>query len=292
MSRNKQLEIFEAIADSLDLMGDSKAKEKLQEVKTNMALNMYKNSLPYFKNKDIIEFESSTISQEKRQLMWSNLHVFSYDIENFFINEGIMHLMINGNLAFKIYFQIEDNLITLMSTYKDTDDLVFGGAIKVKDGKFVPEGWVADKYFHIYKEAQEKEGLPTDKHFVAGRLILDAFSNLIILNQYVTAHKDVIVETSRRVPIISNNKKKKKKHSPKKTQLIRTIKIDTERAKKIYQKDSEDKREYERHTQQWTRRGHYRKLKDGSMKWIKPQVVNAKTKCKDSVIAKKVYKVQ
>ena len=289
MSIKKQLELFEAVADSLDLLGDKRPKEKFLETKTNLALNMYKNALPYFKDKDVVEFEHTIIPQEKLQLIWSNIHVFSYDIENFFINEGIMHLMINGNLAFKIYFQIEDRFITLASTYKDTDELVCCGAIQVKDGKFHPEGWVADRFFPIYRDRHVAEGLPTDRHIVAGRLILDVFSNLIIMNQYVTAHKDVVIETSKRIPVTSN--KKRKKHSPKKTKLIRTIKIDTEKAKKIYQRDTEDKREYERHTTQWTRRGHYRKLKDGTMKWIKPQVVKAKTKCKDTVVTKRVYQV-
>ena len=289
MSINNQLKIFEAIADSLDLMGNSRQKEKFTETKNNLALNMYKNALPYFKDKDVVEFEHTIIPQEKLQLIWSNIHVFSYDIENFFINEGIMHLMINGNLAFKIYFQIEDRFITLASTYKDTDELVCCGAIQVKDGKFHPEGWVADRFFPIYRDRHVVEGLPTDRPIVAGRLILDAFSNLIVMNQYVTAHKDVVIETSKRIPVTSN--KKRKKHSPKKTKLIRTIKIDTEKAKKIYQRDTEDKREYERHTAQWTRRGHYRKLKDGTMKWIKPQVVKAKTKCKDTVVTKRVYQV-
>ena len=289
MSIKRQLELFEAVADSLDLLGDKRPKEKFLETKTNLALNMYKNALPYFKNKDIVEFEYTIVPKEKLQLIWSNLHVFSYAVENFFINEGVMHLMIEGRLAFKIYFQIENNFITLASTYKDTDELVCWGAIQVKDGKFVPEGWISDKFFPIYRDRQEQEGLPTDRHIVSGRLILDAFSNLIIMNQYVTAHKDVVIETSRRIPVASN--KKRKKHSPKKTKLIRTIKIDAEKAKKIYQRDSEDKREYERHTQQWTRRGHYRKLKDGTMKWIKPQVVKAKTKCKDTVVTKKVYQI-
>ena len=289
MSIKRQLELFEAVADSLDLLGDKRPKEKFLETKTNLALNMYKIALPYFKNKDIVEFEYTIVPKEKLQLIWSNLHVFSYAVENFFINEGVMHLMIEGRLAFKIYFQIENNFITLASTYKDTDELVCWGAIQVKDGKFVPEGWISDKFFPIYRDRQEQEGLPTDRHIVSGRLILDAFSNLIIMNQYVTAHKDVVIETSRRIPVTSN--KKRKKHSPKKTKLIRTIKIDTEKAKKIYQKDSEDKREYERHTAQWTRRGHYRKLKDGTMKWIKPQVVKAKTKCKDTVVTKRVYQV-
>ena len=289
MSIKKQLELFEAVADSLDLLEDKRPKEKFLETKNDLALNMYKNALPYFKDKDIVEFEYTITPQEKLQLIWSNIHVFSYDIENFFINEGIMHLMINGNLAFKIYFQIEDRFITLASTYKDTDELVCCGAIQVKDGKFHPEGWVADRFFPIYRDRHVEEGLPTDRHIVAGRLILDAFSNLIIMNQYVTAHKDVVIETSKRIPVTSN--KKRKKHSPKKTKLIRTIKIDTEKAKKIYQRDTEDKREYERHTAQWTRRGHYRKLKDGTMKWIKPQVVKAKTKCKDTVVTKRVYQV-
>ena len=290
MSIEQSLKMLKAIEDSLELTGDKRASDTVARNRYNLAINMCRSMLPYFKNKDIVEFEYSIVPDEKLQLMWKNIHVFSYDIDNFFLNEGILYLKVHGDLKYRVYFQIDGDSIVILVTYKETDDVVGCGAIKVIDGKFVPEGWLSDDFLPGFEAGHREEGLPTDRNFIADRFLLDALNHLIIVNQYVTVHKDIVVETSKRIPVASN--KKRKKHSPKKTKLIRTIKIDTEKAKKIYQRDSEDKREYERHTQQWTRRGHYRKLKDGTMKWIKPQIVTAKGKCKDTINAKKIYKVQ
>lgn len=290
MGIEQSLEILKAIEDSLELTGDKKVSDTIARNKNTLAINMCRSMLPHFKNKDVVEFEYSVVPQERLQLIWKNIHVFSYDIDNFFLEEGVLYLKLHGTLKYKVYFQIDGDSILILVTYKETDDVVGCGAIKVIDGKFVPEGWLSDDYLPGFEAGHKAEGLPTDRNFIADRFLLDALNHLIIVNQYVTVYKDVVIETSKRIPITSN--KKRKKHSPKKTKLIRTIKIDTEKVKKLYQRDSEDKREYERHTPQWTRRGHYRKLKDGTMKWIKPQVVKAKTKCKDNIVTKRIYQVQ
>ena len=216
------------------------------------------------------------------------------DMDKFFINEGVLHLYENGKLMFKICFTIDPQQnINIIATLRDTNEIVSGGTIVIREGKFVPNGCVNDKYYDIFKADHIKEGLSVERQFIADRLLLNAFSNLIIINQYVTNHKDIVIETSKRVELKPKSKKKKK-HQPKKTKQIRTIKIDTQKVKRIQQQYQEnlEKREFERHTQQWTRRGHYRKLRNGVVKWIEPQIVTAKDKCKEDINTKKVYKVQ
>ena len=293
MSIEDEFRMFKSFEKMAEITGAN--EDDIIKQKHDLILTKLKKSLGYYKNADIVEFEQTTIPSEKIQVMWENLHVYSYDIDNFFINECVMHLYSNGKLGYKIYFtKGKENDISIVVTLKDTDEVVAGGAIFITEGKFVPYSAMNNRYYNIFKNEHIKEGLPVDRQFIANRMLLNAFSNFIIVNQFVNNQKDVVIETSKRVEIKSNNKKKQK-HKSKKTKLIRCIKIDVNKAKKVYQSNSEDnefKREYERHAQQWTRRGHYRKLKNGNVKWIEPQVIVAKNKPKDEYISKKVYKIQ
>ena len=292
MNFKDELEYIQAMERAMNLTsGDT---DRIVKQKHEVVLKLLNNTLPYYKDKDIVEFEHTLIPPEKIQVMWENLNVYSYDMDKFFINEGVLHLYENGKLMFKICFTIDPQQnINIIATLRDTNEIVSGGTIVIREGKFVPHGCVNDKYYDIFKADHIKEGLPVDRQFIADRLLLNAFSNLIIINQYVTNHKDIVIETSKRVELKPKGKKKKK-HQPKKTKQIRTIKIDTQKVKRIQQQYQEnlEKREFERHTQQWTRRGHYRKLRNGVVKWIEPQIVTAKDKCKEDINTKKVYKVQ
>ena len=221
--------------------------DRLVKQKHDVVLNLLNNTLPYYKDKDIIEFEYTLIPPEKIQIMWENLHVYSYDMDKFFINEGVLHLNVNDKLEYKVCFTIDAiHNINIITTLKDTKEIISGGTITIRDGKFVPHGCINDKYYDIFKSEHSKEGLPADRQFIADRLLLNAFSNLIIINQYVTSHKDIVIETSKRVELKPKNKKKKK-HQPKKTKQIRTIKIDTQKVKRIQQQyqESLEKREFE-----------------------------------------------
>lgn len=292
MNFKDELEYIQAMERAMNLTsGDT---DIIVKQKHEVVLKLLNNTLPYYKDKDIVEFEHTLIPPEKIQVMWENLNVYSYDMDKFFINEGVLHLYENGKLMFKICFTIDPQQnINIIATLRDTNEIVSGGTIVIREGKFVPHGCVNDKYYDIFKADHIKEGLPVDRQFIADRLLLNAFSNLIIINQYVTNHKDIVIETSKRVELKPKGKKKKK-HQPKKTKQIRTIKIDTQKVKRIQQQYQEnlEKREFERHTQQWTRRGHYRKLRNGVVKWIEPQIVTAKDKCKEDINTRKVYKVQ
>lgn len=292
MNFKDELEYIQAMERAMNLTsGDT---DRIVKQKHEVVLKLLNNTLPYYKDKDIVEFEYTLIPPEKIQVMWENLNVYSYDMDKFFINEGVLHLYENGKLMFKICFTIDPQQnINIIATLRDTNEIVSGGTIVIREGKFVPHGCVNDKYYDIFKADHIKEGLPTDRQFIADRLLLNAFSNLIIINQYVTNHKDIVIETSKRVELKPKGKKKKK-HQPKKTKQIRTIKIDTQKVKRIQQQYQEnlEKREFERHTQQWTRRGHYRKLRNGVVKWFEPQIVTAKDKCKEAINTKKIYKVQ
>ena len=292
MNFKDELEYIQAMERAMNLTsGDT---DRIVKQKHEVVLKLLNNTLPYYKDKDIVEFEHTLIPPEKIQVMWENLNVYSYDMDKFFINEGVLHLYENGKLMFKICFTIDPQQnINIIATLRDTNEIVSGGTIVIREGKFVPHGCVNDKYYDIFKADHINEGLSVDRQFIADRLLLNAFSNLIIINQYVTNHKDIVIETSKRVELKPKGKKKKK-HQPKKTKQIRTIKIDTQKVKRIQQQYQEnlEKREFERHTQQWTRRGHYRKLRNGVVKWIEPQIVTAKDKCKEDINTKKVYKVQ
>ena len=292
MNFKEELGMIQAMERAMNLTsGDT---DIIVKQKHEVVLKLLNNTLPYYKDKDIVEFEHTLIPPEKIQVMWENLHVYSYDMDKFFINEGVLHLYENGKLMFKICFTIDPQQnINIIATLRDTNEIVSGGTIVIREGKFVPNGCVNDKYYDIFKADHIKEGLSVDRQFIADRLLLNAFSNLIIINQYVTNHKDIVIETSKRVELKPKSKKKKK-HQPKKTKQIRTIKIDTQKVKRIQQQYQEnlEKREFERHTQQWTRRGHYRKLRNGVVKWFEPQIVTAKDKCKEDINTKKVYKVQ
>lgn len=292
MNFKEELGMIQAMERVMNLTsGDT---DRIVKQKHEVVLTLLNNTLPYYKDKDIVEFEYTLIPPEKIQVMWENLNVYSYDMDKFFINEGVLHLYENGKLMFKICFTIDPQQnINIITTLRDTNEVISGGTITIREGKFVPHGCVNDKYYDIFKADHIKEGLPVDRQFIADRLLLNAFSNLIIINQYVTNHKDIVIETSKRVELKPKGKKKKK-HQPKKTKQIRTIKIDTQKVKRIQQQQQEnlEKREFERHTQQWTRRGHYRKLRNGVVKWIEPQIVTAKDKCKETINTKKIYKVQ
>ena len=292
MNFKEELGMIQAMERAMNLTsGDT---DIIVKQKHEVVLKLLNNTLPYYKDKDIVEFEHTLIPPEKIQVMWENLNVYSYDMDKFFINEGVLHLYENGKLMFKICFTIDPQQnINIIATLRDTNEIVSGGTIVIREGKFVPHGCVNDKYYDIFKADHIKEGLPVDRQFIADRLLLNAFSNLIIINQYVTNHKDIVIETSKRVELKPKGKKKKK-HQPKKTKQIRTIKIDTQKVKRIQQQQQEnlEKREFERHTQQWTRRGHYRKLRNGVVKWFEPQIVTAKDKCKETINTKKIYKVQ
>lgn len=292
MNFKDELEYIQAMERAMNLTsGDT---DRIVKQKHEVVLKLLNNTLPYYKDKDIVEFEHTLIPPEKIQVMWENLNVYSYDMDKFFINEGVLHLYENGKLMYKICFTIDPQQnINIIATLRDTNEIISGGTIIIREGKFVPHGCVNDKYYDVFKADHIKEGLPTDRQFIADRLLLNAFSNLIIINQYVTNHKDIVIETSKRVELKPKGKKKKK-HQPKKTKQIRTIKIDTQKVKRIQQQYQEnlEKREFERYTQQWTRRGHYRKLRNGVVKWIEPQIVTAKDKCKEDINTKKVYKVQ
>ena len=292
MNFKEELGMIQAMERAMNLTsGDT---DRIVKQKHEVVLKLLNNTLPYYKDKDIVEFEHTLIPPEKIQVMWENLNVYSYDMDKFFINEGVLHLNVNDKLEYKICFTIDPQQnINIIATLRDTNEIISGGTIVIREGKFVPHGCVNDKYYDIFKADHIKEGLPVDRQFIADRLLLNAFSNLIIINQYVTNHKDIVIETSKRVELKPKGKKKKK-HQPKKTKQIRTIKIDTQKVKRIQQQQQEnlEKREFERHTQQWTRRGHYRKLRNGVVKWFEPQIVTAKDKCKEDINTKKVYKVQ
>ena len=181
MNFKDELEYIQAMESAMNLTsGDT---DRIVKQKHEVVLKLLNNTLPYYKDKDIVEFEHTLIPPEKIQVMWENLNVYSYDMDKFFINEGVLHLYENGKLMFKICFTIDPQQnINIITTLRDTNEIVSGGTIVIREGKFVPHGCVNDKYYDIFKADHIKEGLPVDRQFIADRLLLNAFSNLIIIN--------------------------------------------------------------------------------------------------------------
>lgn len=120
-----------------------------------------------------------------------------------------------------------------------------------------------------------------DRNFHSGIIGMHCVVNKI-LNEYTE-----VLTTTVRVEIspqkISKNSKKKNK----KKEYVRYINISTGKIKAIREENmaeiSENKREYERHTEEWTRAGHYRHYKNGNVIWVKP----SKMKAKKEIIDKK-----
>ena len=84
MTLEKELNIIKAIEDIAILANIN--TDGIIKQKHHAVLRALKSTLNYYKNKDTIEFEHSLIPDDKVQIMWENLHIYSFDIENFFIN--------------------------------------------------------------------------------------------------------------------------------------------------------------------------------------------------------------
>lgn len=250
-----------------------------------------KKTKAWFKDCDEVEVEEHLIDENFRENAWKNINVYTFDVlDNFFIKSCVLNLKINGRLCYKMYFSIEGENVFLYSE----DSLgcsIGGGVIAIKDAKFLPMGAVEDSYYKIFAKAHVEEGLKSDRQTVANRFLMNSLLYFLLVNELFHRSKEVITETTRRVDIAPKKNGKKKKKQPKKTKVVRYIKIDGEKIKRIREEQDRAQREsYERHTAEWTRVGHYRRLRNGEVKWIKPSVCKAKNKTGERV--PKLYKLK
>lgn len=101
-------------------------------------------------------------------------------------------------------------------------------------------------------------------------------ATLSILLGVITIFNDrknnyIYTETENKIPQVSYKKKSKNKKSKNVTYINhKTI--------TIHKSESRSNRSYERHTDSWVQRGHWRNYKSGKRVWIKERVKNAKNK--------------
>lgn len=254
--------------------------------------NACKQVLWVFKDVDEVECDNSLINEDMMEVIWSNLNVYSYDIETFFLDKFIFYLKNGKNIQYKMYISIEDknSIFLYVKGYNDED--IVCGTIIVQDGKFLPLGAMNERLVPFFRESHRKAGLDIDTQFIADRTLMNCLLYIVIINQMVNRNREVITETSRRIEIQGKKKPSKKaKKQPKKTKVIRYIKVDGEKVRKIRQEQERVEREsFERHTDEWSRRGHMRRLRNGETKWIAPTVCHAKDKVGTKV--QKLYKIK
>ena len=251
-----------------------------------------KKVLWVFKDADEVECDNSLINENMMEAMWSNLDAYSYDIETFFLDKFIFYLKDGKRVQYKMYVSIEDkNSIFLYVKGTNDKDIVCGSIIAI-DGKFLPFGAMDERLVPFFRESHKNAGLDTSTQYIADRTLMNCLLYIIIINQMVNKNREVITETSRRIEVQGKKKPSKKaKKQPKKTKVIRYIKVDGEKIKKIRQEQERVEREsFERHTDEWSRRGHMRRLRNGEVKWIAPTVCHAKEKVGTKV--QKLYKIK
>ena len=259
----------------------------LEEKHTKM-LSYMEKTLSQFENCDIVECDTRLLNDDMVEIIWKNINVYSYDIETFFLNKFEFHLKDGNEIIHKMYFSLENDNIFLY--VKTDDDVPFvGGAIIIRDGKFLPAAALNDVYYPNIVEFHKKERIPFDREFAANRTLLNSFLYILLVNQMITLNKEVITETSRRIDV--TKKKKSNKKVQKRTKQIRYIKVDEVKVRKVKEEYERTTREsYNRHVAEWSRRGYWTTLRNGKKHWVKPTTCHAKDKV-ETKIENKIYKL-
>ena len=254
----------------------------------NKALSYMKKTLSHFENCDVVECDNSLLNENMIDAMWKNIHIYSYDMENFFLNECVLYLKDKDKVLYKIYFSLEkDNIFLYVENEPKTH--ILGGAVTIKDGKFIPSGVINDNYYKGLSSFHKANNMPFDRNFVANRNLLNCLLYLLVINQMFNMNKEVITETSRRVDI--TKKKKSNKKVQKRTKQIRYIKVDNVKVQRIKEQIERESREkYNRHVSEWSRRGYWTTLRNGKKHWVKPTTCYAKDKVENKV-ENKIYKL-
>lgn len=191
------------------------------EERHNKYIGWAKKFKPTFKDKDVVEIEENLIDENFRENAWKNINIFTFDIPNFFINSCVFNLIINNKVGYKMYFSIEEGNDIFLYAEDMYENSIGGGAITIKDNKFLPVGAVTDVAYEIYVKNHIEEGLPTDRQTVANRFLMNCLLYFLLVNELFHRSKEVVTETTRRIDVAPKKSGKKKKKQPKKTKQIR-----------------------------------------------------------------------
>lgn len=253
----------------------------------------------YYKNIDVVVADKVT-----EEFMAKDKH--ANDRNYIYIKEELMERERAFREAYKISLlelmgtiitaiSYEDLLIMICKDAKSRICSIFiskydsleGGEIGVYRLPIVPEVLyenISNDKRHLFKSYEDFNA----------QMHSSSVNNFCIVNKVLSEYQDATT-TTLKVDSSKNKSKKSKSKSKNKRKdktYIRYIKIDAEKVKYINNnkitKNTDDKRSYERHTEEWTRAGHYRHYKSGKVVWIDKSKVRAKSNTKDKSV---IYKL-
>lgn len=236
--------------------------------------------IPYFKGKQIVEFldriKKNNFDKDKIEIRFNldtlnktliQLEQHFYNLQNLFLDEGYLYIVeLDGYAYFK---KEKSGKIYIMACHKDKPYVI---------------SFTCNTYTKSFKNCLENEKIIVINNDDVDEKELDLITTVLTettiavlsyVNDMVTHQKINIEKKCSKKRITTNNKKKKKK-----TKEIRNITISEDDIIKrtIYtdKNENDDKREYNRYTESWTRRGHYRHYKSGKVVWIPSKECKAK----------------
>lgn len=201
-------------------------------------------------------------------------------ISNLFLNEGVINTKEFKNyIYFKknsfntidfMVYDIDSPYMVILFTYVIDSNLKNEEKFQNMDCVIINN----KKFYNI----NEKE-----LNFVRNSMLFSSIAILSCINFIVTNQKTTIKK-------INKKKKIKSKHK-KKVKTVKNIIISKDMLENtVYvNNNNNEKRDYERHTESWTRRGHYRHYKNGKTIWVPASTCKAKEKPKKDIHIKKNY---
>ena len=203
---------------------------------------------------DVFKMEVNSISEickKEFQAEYSKMEKFSF-------NKGYLEFTFKDQAVIG-YFEIQGfNIILIIAPTNIVygSSFIFNVNIKDMQGEV---GYVKNSLLIL---VEEDESL----HKKIGGIGKALCEGILVANYLAQTNPTIIKDNETRIVKKSN---KKGKH---KNKTIRKINLTNIRHVKEYSNTNinTDKRNYERHTESWTVRGHYRHYKSGKVVWIEP----------------------
>ncbi len=203
---------------------------------------------------DVFKMEVNSISEickKEFQAEYSKMEKFSF-------NKGYLEFTFKDQAVIG-YFEIQGFNISLIIAPTNNvygSSFIFNVNIKDMQGEV---GYVKNSLLIL---VEEDESL----HKKIGGIGKALCEGILVANYLAQTNPTIIKDSETRIVKKSN---KKGKH---KNKTIRKINLTNIRHVKEYSNTNinTDKRNYERHTESWTVRGHYRHYKSGKVVWIEP----------------------
>lgn len=226
---------------------------------------MHLHTLKQLKSMDTIELPDNLVDKIIEKYNHENITRFC-----FFLEEGVQKYYIPQiEVTNYTYFKLGDNSISIAAYIAKGKQLapLFAAEVYItRTTKTLKPGC---RIIKTTKGARGKESI----------VIATFLSVFAYLAELIDSRETVVKETQRRVEVISGKRKKKK---DKKRNFInkRVVSLTADRTEYITITTDPDtsnekidklaKRQYKRHAESWTVRGHVRRYKSGKVVYIKP----------------------